>query len=118
MQFGRFHGIALLALGAILLFVQAVVSFEDRSASAAKAASQQRAEAEGRPPGGRLPGLVFLPGIIGLALAGSGIYALVQVQRRLLRGEMPEENAPSTEYGRREFAKSASEKEPMNQRAV
>jgi len=100
MQFGRFHGIALLALGAILLFVQAMVSFTDRSASAAKAAaSQQRAETEGRPPEGRLRGLVFLPGIIGLALAGSGIYALVQVQRRLLRGEMPEENAPSTEYG-------------------
>jgi len=99
MQFGRFHAIALLALGAILLFVQAVVSFEDRSASAAKAAaSQQRAETEGRPDG-RLPGLVFLPGIIGLALAGSGIYALVQLQRRVLRGEMPEENAPSTEYG-------------------
>ena len=100
MQFGRFHGIALLALGAILLLVQAVVSFEDRSASAAKAAaSQQRAETERRPADGRLRGLVFLPGIIGLALAGSGIYALVQVQRRLRRGEMPEENAPSTEYG-------------------
>jgi hypothetical protein len=100
MQFGRFHGIALLALGAILLLVQAVVSFEDRSASAATAAaSQQRAETERRPADGRLRGLVFLPGIIGLALAGSGIYALVQVQRRLRRGEMPEENAPSTEYG-------------------
>jgi hypothetical protein len=100
MQFGRFHGIALLALGAILLLVQAVVSFEERSAAAAKAAaSQQRAETEGKPADGPLRGLVFLPGIIGLALAGSGIYALVLLQRRLLRGEMPEENSPSTEYG-------------------
>jgi hypothetical protein len=100
MQFGRFHAIALLALGAILLFVQAVVSFADRTASTAKAAaSQQRAETEGRSADGRLRGLVFLPGIMGLALAGSGIYGLVQVQRRVLRGEMPEENAPSTEYG-------------------
>jgi hypothetical protein len=100
MQFGRFHAIALLALGTVLLLVQAVVSFEDRSASVAKAAaSQQRAETEGRPADGRLRGLVFLPGIIGLVLAGSGIYALVQVQRRVLRGEMPAEDAPSAEYG-------------------
>jgi hypothetical protein len=100
MQFGRFHGIALLALGVILLFVQAVVSFAGRSASAAKAAaSQQRAETEGRPAEGRLRDLAFLPCFLGLALAGSGIYALVQTQRRVLRGEIPEENAPSTEYG-------------------
>ena len=83
MQFGRFHGIALLTLGAILLFVQAVVSFEDRSASAAKAgALQQRAETDGQPAAGRFRELAFLPGIIGIVLAGAGWYALVQVRRR------------------------------------
>jgi|KBSMisStaDraftv2_1062788.scaffolds.fasta_scaffold14513_2 hypothetical protein len=83
MQFGRFHGIALLTLGVILIMVQAVVSFEDRSASAAKAAAmQQRAETDGQPAERRLHQLAFLPGIIGIALAGAGWYALVQVRRR------------------------------------
>jgi hypothetical protein len=83
MQFGRFHGIALLTLGAILLFVQAVVIFEDRSASAAKAAAlQQRAETDAQPTEGQLSGLAFLPGIIGIILAGAGCYALVEVRRR------------------------------------
>jgi hypothetical protein len=82
MQFGRFHGIALLALGAILLFVQVAVSFEDRSASSAKAASQQRAETDGQPADGRLRDLRFLPGIIGIALAGAGWFVLVRAQRK------------------------------------
>ena len=82
MQFGRFHGIALLALGAILLFVQVAVSFEDRSASSAKAASLQRAETDGQPADGRLRELRFLPGIIGIALAGAGWFVLVRAQRK------------------------------------
>ncbi|HET8965496.1 MAG TPA: hypothetical protein VFN20_04735 [Candidatus Acidoferrum sp.] len=94
MQFGRFHGIALLALGAILLFIQVVVSFEDRSASSAKAAaSQQRAETDGQPADGRLRELSFLPGIIGIALAGAGWFVLVRAQRKGIPGSAMEDRS-------------------------
>jgi hypothetical protein len=81
MQFGRFHGMVLLALGALLLVVQTVVVFKLKAAPAdVVAPSRQPAAAEpGRRP---LHGLEYLPGVIGVVLAGAGGYALAEASRK------------------------------------
>jgi hypothetical protein len=61
MQFGRFHGIALLALGAILLLVQVFVTFNEKALPQKRRASSPK-PAEGRPRG-TLPGLEYCPGM-------------------------------------------------------
>jgi hypothetical protein len=74
MRFERFHGLALLAFGALLLFVQEIVIFGERSSSAVKtAASERRAETESRPVVAQFRELEYLPGIIGIALSGAGV---------------------------------------------
>lgn len=82
MQFGRFHGIALLALGALLLIVQTVVIFEEKSPSAETTDSSQQppaAERNGRP---QLPPLDYLPGVLGIVIAGAGALVLAKVSHQ------------------------------------
>jgi hypothetical protein len=79
MQFGRFHGIALLALGALLLVVETVVIFRATEPPREAAASAQPATPAGR---AALPGWGYLPGVLGIVLAGAGAYALARASRQ------------------------------------
>jgi len=90
MQFGRFHGIALLTLGALLLFLQMVVIFNEKARPTEAAASaQETPPAEpGRPP---LPGLQYLSGVLGVVLAGAGAYVLGQVSHKGAQQRLAEE---------------------------
>ena len=72
MQFGRFHGIALLALGALLLLLQTFVSFRQKAPPGDGAPSAQQAPVS--------PGWDYLPGVLGIVLAGAGAYALARTE--------------------------------------
>jgi len=90
MQFARFHGIALLALGALLLFVQTVVIFKEKSPVAEITDSSQQpppAQSSGR----SLPPLDYLPGVLGIVLAGAGTLVLAQVSHQGTRKRLEEE---------------------------
>jgi len=77
MQFARFHGIALLALGALLLFVQTVVIFRETAPPGETASSAQQAPVT--PPGrAALPAWEYLSGVLGIVLASIGAYALAR----------------------------------------
>ena len=89
MQFGRFHGIALLALGALLLVVQTVVIFKEKSPAAETTASQQPSTPQ--PTGGSLPALDYLSGVLGVALAGAGAYVLAQASHKGAQKRLEEE---------------------------
>ena len=90
MQFGKFHGIALLALGAILLFVQVFVTFNEKSpATETTASAPQPAKAQ---PRGTLPGLEYLSGMLGILLAGTGAYVLAQAGRKGAQKRIEEEH--------------------------
>ena len=89
MQFGRFHGIALLALGAILLFVQVFVTFNEKSPPTETTASSPK-PAEARPRG-TLPGLEYLSGMLGIVLAGAGAYVLARASHKGAQKRLEEE---------------------------
>jgi hypothetical protein len=90
MQFGRFHGIALLALGALLLIVQTVVIFKEKSPGAETTASSQQ-PAAAQPSARSLPALDYLSGVLGIALAGAGAYVLAQASRMGAQKRLEEE---------------------------
>jgi len=89
MQFGRFHGIAMLALGAILLLVQVFVTFNEKSPPTETTASSPK-PAEGRPRG-TLPGLEYLSGMLGVVLAGAGAYVLARTSHKGAQKRLEEE---------------------------
>ena len=85
MQFGRFHALAFLTFGGLLLFVQALILFEGRSATATRtSASEHRAQTEARPAVAQLGMLEYLPGLVGIVVTAIGATVLVQVQRQIL----------------------------------
>jgi len=90
MQFGRFHGIALLALGALLLLVQTVVIFNEKAPPRETTALSQQPPAtqSSRAP---LPGVEYLSGLLGIVLAGAGAYALAQASRKGAQKRLEEE---------------------------
>jgi len=88
MQFGRFHGIALLMLGVLLLAVQTVVIF--RAPADTKATSQQPATAPAQPAETPFHGAEYLSGVIGIVLAAAGALVLAQASRKA-KQEYPEE---------------------------
>jgi hypothetical protein len=90
MQFGRFHGIALLALGALLLLVQTVMVFKEKSPAAETTASSQQ-PATAQPNGRSLPALDYLSGVLGLVLAGAGAYVLAQASHKGAQKRLEEE---------------------------
>src|SRR5262245_49920095 len=102
MQFGRFHGIALLALGAVLLLVQTAVIFKEKSPAAESTASSQQPQAV-EPNGRSLPALDYLAGVLGIALAGAGAYVLAQAshkgEQKRLEEERREEDRSSGRLG-------------------
>lgn len=87
MQFARFHGIALLALGALLLLVQTVVAFKSPGAEVT-VSSPQPAAAE---PSTSLPLLDYLPGVLGIGLAAAGAYVLARVSHQGIQKRLEEE---------------------------
>jgi hypothetical protein len=89
MQFGRFHGIALLALGTLLLLVQTVMVFKQKSPAAETTASSQPATAQ--PNGRSLPALDYLSGVLGVVLAGAGAYVLAQASHKGAQKRLEEE---------------------------
>src|SRR5215472_9692612 len=90
MQFGRFHGIALLALGALLLFVQSVVIFKGTAPPGEAASSAQQAPVT--PPGRpALPAWDYLSGVLGIVLASAGAYALARASHKGELERMEEE---------------------------
>jgi len=90
MQFARFHGIALLALGALLLFVQSVVIFKETAPPGEAASSAQQAPVT--PPGrAALPAWDYLSGVLGIVLASAGAYALARASHKGELERMEEE---------------------------
>jgi len=90
MQFGRFHGIALLALGTVLLLVQIVVIFNDEAPPRETTPSSQP-PAAAEPSRAPLPGVEYLSGALGILLAGAGAYVLGQASRKGALKRMEEE---------------------------
>jgi cobalamin biosynthesis protein CobD/CbiB len=90
MQFGRFHGIALLALGALLLFVQTAVVFREKARPSETTASATQAEAR-QPSSGPGRGLEYMSGVLGVVLAGAGGYVLAQASRKSERDQLERE---------------------------
>ena len=80
MQFGRFHGIALLALGALLLLVQTVVIFNDKALPRENAPSSPPPAKQ--PSHAPLPGVEYLSGVLGIILAGAGVYVLAEASHK------------------------------------
>jgi hypothetical protein len=94
MQFGKFHGCVLLALGALLLLLQTFVILDSRTASSTKTlASERRAESESRPAIAQLRVLEYLPGAVGIAVVAIGAAVLVQLQRKSLQQDQAEREA-------------------------
>lgn len=89
MQFGRFHGIALLALGALLLLVQTFVIFKEKSPAAETTAPSQQPPTQ--PSGRSLPALDYLSGVLGIVLAGAGAYVLAQASHKGSQKRLEEE---------------------------
>ena len=81
MQFERFHGIALLALGALLLFVQTVVIFK-QTAPPGEAPSSARQAPVTLPGRAALPAWDYLSGLLGIVLASAGAYALARASHQ------------------------------------
>jgi len=85
MQFGKFHALALLAFGGLLLLVQALIIFEGRSPTAARtSASEHRSETGAQPAVAQLGVLEYLPGVVGIVATAIGATVLVHVQRQIL----------------------------------
>lgn len=84
MQFGRFHGIALLTLGLLLLVVQTYVFFGREVSQGAAPAIQGNPEQTA--PDNLNPRMFeYVPGIAGLVFAGAGVFVIVQRQRQILK---------------------------------
>jgi hypothetical protein len=81
MQFGKFHGIALLALGILLLFVQAYVIFEGRTDLGRVNPPDQATQTE---PGAATTSnaIDYLPGAMGIGLVALGGFVLMLGQRQ------------------------------------
>ncbi len=85
MQFGRFHGVILLLLGGLLLFVQVILTLEglDRSATQPRP-TDQSAQAESKNGYAPLHRVEYVPGIVGVGLAALGTILLVKRQKEIL----------------------------------
>ena len=83
MQFGKFHGIALLTLGALLLLVQVYVIFAGRANVEPLNPSDRITQTE---PGtaATLHLIDYLPGAMGVGLLALGGFVLVLGQKKLL----------------------------------
>src|SRR5262245_59775754 len=90
MQFGRFHGMALLALGVVLLLVQTVMIFNEKSPAAGSTSSSQQPAAV-EPSGRSSPALDYLAGVLGIVLAGAVAYVLAQASHKGARQRREEE---------------------------
>lgn len=75
MQFGRFHGIALLTLGVLLLFAQAYVVFWGHGS---EAKPQREADQAQRPANRPENAFEYLPGALGVVLVGLGGYTFAR----------------------------------------
>lgn len=80
MQFGRFHGIALLALGGLMLLVQIFVIFSG-SSKETRPLPEQTSTSEGKPVEQKPRTIDYLPGVLGVVLVGLGGYTLVLRQK-------------------------------------
>jgi hypothetical protein len=82
MQFGRFHGVALLVLGTFLLLVQAFVIFEGRVVTR----PTNLAERSSPSPAGPVPSrtIDYLPGAVGIGLVALGGFVLMLGQKKIL----------------------------------
>lgn len=103
MQFGRFHSIALIALGALLLLLQTYMIFASR-AVAQRPMPDETSTTDSKAPVSTGHALIYLPGVVGLAMVGLGGYGVVQRQREVIaradaKKELAQHSMP--DYGRR-----------------
>src|SRR5215475_2438288 len=90
MQFGRFHGIGLLVLGAMLLLVQTMLIFREKAPPTERTAPSDQ-PAAARPTGMPMHGLEYLSGVVGVILAGAGGYVLARASRKTPAEQSAEE---------------------------
>ena len=93
MQFGKFHGIALLALGGLLLLMQVFMIFQglDRNASRPQP-TDQSLQAESRHNYRSLGAFEYVPAAAGAALIGLGMWIIVRRQKEILH-HFPDQNS-------------------------
>ena len=98
MQFGRFHSIVLLALGALLLTLQTYMIFASR-ANTPRPMPDETSTTESKAPVSSGNLFIYLPGVVGVAMVGLGAYGLVQRQREIIADAGARHSTPN--YGRR-----------------
>jgi predicted amino acid dehydrogenase len=82
MQFGKFHGVALIALGVLLLMVQVYVIFAGRANVEPLNPSDRITQTE--PGAATLHVIDYLPGAAGVGLVALGGFVLMLGQKKLL----------------------------------
>jgi hypothetical protein len=94
MQFGKFHGIALLALGSLLVLMQVFMAFQglDRSASRPQP-TDQSLQAESRHNYRALGAFEYVPAAAGTVLIGLGLWVIVRRQKEILDHFPPQNSA-------------------------
>ncbi|HSC46359.1 MAG TPA: hypothetical protein VLC94_11020 [Candidatus Acidoferrum sp.] len=75
MQFGRFHGIALLTLGALLMCAQGLLVFWGHGS---EPKAQPQPEQAQRPANRPENAFEYLPGVLGIVLLGLGGYTIAR----------------------------------------
>lgn len=103
MQFARFHSILLIAFGALLLMLQSYMIFAGR-AVAQRPRPDETSTTESKAPASTGHALIYLPGVVGMAMVGLGAYGLVQRQREIIahadaKEELARQSTPT--YGQR-----------------
>jgi len=103
MQFGRFHSMVLIALGALLLTLQAYMIFAS-GANTPRPRPDETSTTESKAPVSTGHMFIYLPGVVGLAMVGLGAYGVAQRQREIIahadaKEELARHSAPN--YGRR-----------------
>jgi len=103
MQFGRFHSIALISFGALLLLLQTYMIFASR-AVAQRPMPDETSTTDSKAPVSSAHLFIYLPGAVGLAMVGLGAYGVVQRQREVIaradaKKELAHHSMPN--YGRR-----------------
>ena len=103
MQFGRFHAIVLIAFGALLLMLQSYMFIASRS-NTPRPKPDETSSTESKAPVATGHSLIYLPGIVGLAMVGLGAYGIAQRQREVIAHADAQEDLArhsTPNYGRR-----------------
>jgi hypothetical protein len=99
MQFGKFHAVAFLMLGVLLLLVQVYVVFEGRANVAQTSPPDQTTETGPQTVFTRPNRIDYLPGALGFALVAFGGYVMLQGRKKRLAEETRDLGTHDSSHG-------------------